>query len=87
MERRRAVSWLSQGFLDILFVTLYGTTYVVEDQNVSYFLDHAVNVNAPPANMLSAGHGPFFAFANGTVRVMDGAIDYGTATSTQPVIF
>jgi hypothetical protein len=71
------VSWLSQGLLDILFVTVYGAKFVAEDQNALYFLDHAVKINAPPANMLSGGNGAFVAFANGTVRVMDGAIDYG----------
>ena len=51
------VSWLSQGFLDINFVTLYGTQFVIEDQNALYFLDHAVNVNTPPANMLTGATG------------------------------
>lgn len=72
------VSWVSQGYLGVLFTTLYGTQYVLEFENPGYYLDQTVLVNRPPAKMLSGGNGAFIAFANGTVRVMDGAIDYGT---------
>lgn len=71
-----SVSWISSALFDVLFTTLYGTQYVLEYENVSFFLDQTVNYNSPPANMLFFG-GPFIAFANGQVRVMDGAIDYG----------
>ena len=71
------VSWISQGFVDVLFTTLYGTRYILEYENSGYYLDQAVLVNSPPAKMISGGNGAFIAFANGTVRVMDGAIDYG----------
>lgn len=72
-----SVSWVSSSLFDVLFTTLYGTQYVLEYENIGFFLDHAVNFNSPPANMLSGGHGAYIAFANGQVRVMDGAIDYG----------
>jgi len=75
-----SVSWLSQGLLDIMFNTKYGSQYVLEYMNDLYFLDHAVLINSPPLAMtqtIPPGGGPFFAFANGTVRVMDGMIDYG----------
>lgn len=71
------VSWISQGFLDIIFNTNYGSLNVVESMDPTNFLDHAVNVATPPPNLLIGGLGPFRAFASGTVRVMDGMIDYG----------
>src|ERR1017187_8097520 len=72
------VSWISQGYLTVLLTTLYGTKYILEYENSGYYLDQAVLVNSPPAKMLTGGHGAFIAFASGTVRVMDGAIDHGT---------
>jgi hypothetical protein len=72
-----AVQWVSSFALDVLFTTNYGTQQILEYEDAGMFLDHAVNIAAPPANMLSTGVGPLIAFANGQVRVMDGAIDYG----------
>lgn len=72
-----AVSWVSVAGINVLLTTLYGTQKVLEYETFDRQLDHAVSINSPPALMLSGGHGPLIAFAGGTVRVMDGWIDYG----------
>jgi len=71
------VVWLSQGFLDVIFNTNYGGAFIVEFVDPSAYLDHSVLVNSPPVSMVRPGIGQFAVFANGQVRVMDGAIDYG----------
>jgi hypothetical protein len=72
-----AVQWISVLGTTVLYNTLYGSQAVIELENSDFFLDQAVNINSPPPAMLAGGNGPFIAFANKTVRMMDGAIDHG----------
>lgn len=77
------VLWVSASLGTVYYLTQYGTTNVVEVEDDSVFLDHAIFVNSAVPNMLlpgvgpPPGDGPFSAFAGGTVRLMNGEIDYG----------
>lgn len=71
------VEWVSASLGGVYYLTNYGGTSVIEVEDDTVFLDQAIILNSTPANMILPGKGPFVAFANGSVRLMSGEIDYG----------
>lgn len=71
------VLWVSASLGTVYYLTQYGAVNVIEVEDDTMYLDQAVSPTAPPANMVSPGKGPFTAFENGTVRLMNGLIDLG----------
>jgi hypothetical protein len=71
-----ALQWVSAQGADVFFTTAYspngiGAVTVVEVLDDTQYLDCAIPVQSVPAPFVTGGKGPLFAFANGSVTLMD----------------
>jgi len=71
-----ALQWVSSLRADVFFTTAYtpngiGAVTVVEVLDDTLYLDCAIPVQAVPTPFVTGGKGPLFAFANGSVTLMD----------------
>jgi len=78
-----SVNWISAQGQDLIFTTTYAVAgaapvSVAEVLDSQQFLDCQISVAAPPTPFVTAGKGPLYFLAGGSVTLFDGALPMGT---------
>ena len=70
-------AWVTTDIESVWYNSVYPSGTIVEIEDVTQLLDCVLPFNAPPANMVAAGLGPFWWLAGSTITVAENGLDLG----------